>query len=71
MKYFMLIADANDRMFNKPNCAEIQLKAEECERLDFTDPRIFRLVIDNKEHTLYKQYVFIKEKITIYVLNNY
>jgi hypothetical protein len=29
------------------------------------------LVIDNKEHTLYKQYVFIKEKITIYVLNNY
>jgi hypothetical protein len=55
-------------VYKKPNYNEMIEQSEECERFDFTDLKTFRIVIDEKEYALSKQYIFIKEKITLYVL---
>lgn len=70
MKYKMLI-DAKEvtLSYHNPNYKEMLANAIDCERLDYTDARAFRVVIDNKEYKLQNQYVFLKENITLYVLN--
>ena len=69
MKYKMLI-DAKEvtLSYHNPN-KEMLANAIDCERLDYTDARAFRVVIDNKEYKLQNQYVLLKENITLYVLN--
>jgi len=43
-------------------------EATECEKLEFTSPQAFRVVIGEKEYRLNMHYVFVDRGITLYVL---
>lgn len=69
MKYYMLLEKPNTSLaYHKIDYVSMLENAEECERFDFTDMRAFRVIIDEKEYCLSKQYVFLKEKATLYIL---
>lgn len=71
MKYKMLIKEStNNLSYSKPNYTEMLEDATECEKFDFTHPQGFRVVINDKEYKLSKQYVFLVDKITLYILES-
>lgn len=69
MKYYMLLQQNTTTLsYHKSDYQEMLKSSIECERFDFTDIKAFRVIIDGKEHRLSKQYVFLNENKTLYVL---
>lgn len=69
MEYYMLLQKSSTKLtYSKPDYTEMIESSVKCERFDFTDIKAFRVIIDDKEYRLSKQYVFLKENKTLYVL---
>lgn len=69
MEYYMLLQQSTTKLsYSKPDYQEMLKSSVKCERFDFTDIKAFRVIIDDKEYRLSKQYVFLKENKTLYVL---